>query len=77
MLTFKTTKKAPGLSRGHPKNYDKNVNYSSLKKRVSTVATIMKTPTNRIRKLLAYLYYTKKAPRHQRLGVLKYLLIYF
>ena len=40
-----TIKKAPGLSRGHPKNYDKN----------------MKTPTNRIRKLLAYLYYTKKS----------------
>ena len=34
---------------GHPKNYEKN----------------MKTLANRIRKLLAYLYYSKKAAQAQ------------
>ena len=40
-----TTKKYPAEAGNIQKNYDKN----------------MKTPTNRIRKLLAYLYYTKKS----------------
>ena len=57
-LFYNDNKKSPGLSRGHPKNYDKN----------------MKTPTNRIRKLLAYLYYTKKSrPDTSLSGVLCYL----